>query len=119
MDKNIVKNAKKERRRGKIRAKISGTSERPRLSVFRSNTGLFLQIVNDNEQKTLVSANSKEIKVKKSETKVDVAFQLGKLIGERAIEKKISKVVFDRGGNQFHGRVKAVADGAREAGLSF
>lgn len=115
MDKNIIKNLKRQRRRQKIRAKIFGTKDCPRLNVFKSNTGLRLQIIDDLAGKTLVSAESREIK-KKSE-KAD--FELGRLIAEKAKAKKISQVVFDRGGYKYHGRIKAMADGAREGGLKF
>lgn len=111
------KQLKRERRRGKIRAKISGTADCLRLSVFRSNKGMFLQLINDVDGKTLVSASSQEIKTKAA--KVDVSFELGKLLAEKALAKGVKRVVFDRGGFQFHGRVKAVADGAREGGLDF
>lgn len=116
---------KKDRRKAKIRAKISGTKNIPRLSVFRSNTSLFLQLIDDDSSKTIVSAHSREIKVAKakkedeSAAKVAVAFELGKLLAKKATEKKIEKAIFDRGGNKYHGRVKAVADGAREGGLKF
>jgi large subunit ribosomal protein L18 len=125
MNKTKAKLVKKERRKVKIRAKISGTREIPRLSVFRSNTSLFLQLIDDVKGVTIVSAHSREIKIKedKSENdlagKIAVAFELGKLIAMKALEKKVDKVVFDRGGNKYHGRVKAAAEGAREAGLIF
>ena len=125
MNKTKEKIAKKIRRKAKIRAKISGTKEVPRLSVYRSNTSIFLQVIDDSSSKTIVSAHSREIKVKKAKKddeqagKVAVAFELGKLIAKKAIDKKVKTVVFDRGGNKYHGRTKAVADGAREAGLKF
>lgn len=115
MDKNILKQQKRERRIGRIRAKVVGTALKPRLSVFRSNAGMFVQLINDDLGKTIVSASSKEIKVK--DKKVAISLALGKLIAKKALEKKIEKVVFDRGGNRYHGRIKAVADGAREGGL--
>lgn len=125
MNKTKEKFEKKDRRKAKIRAKISGTKNIPRLSVFRSNTALFLQLIDDDSGKTIVSAHSREIKVAKAKkedemvAKVAVAFELGKLLAKKAVDKKIEKVVFDRGGNKYHGRVKAVADGAREGGLKF
>lgn len=115
MNKN-TKQLRRDRRRGKIRSRISGTSSRPRLSVFKSNRGMFLQIIDDEAGKTLVSASSKETK---EGTKTEKAKELGKIIAEKAIKEKIKTVVFDRGGFQYHGRIKAVADGAREAGLEF
>jgi large subunit ribosomal protein L18 len=117
MDINKIKQLKRTRRRTKIRKKISGMAQCPRLSVFRSNTGLFLQIIDDSIGKTIVSADSKEIKVKGA--KIEVSLALGKLIAEKALAKNIKQIVFDRGGYRFHGRVKAVAQGAREAGLEF
>jgi large subunit ribosomal protein L18 len=117
MDINKIKQLKRTRRRTKIRKKISGTGECPRLSVFRSNSGLFLQIIDDSKGKTIMSADSKEIKVKG--TKMEISLALGKLIAEKALAKNIKQIVFDRGGYRFHGRVKAVADGAREVGLEF
>jgi len=117
MDKNIIKNLKKQRRRKKMRAKIKGTTKRPRLSVFRSSKGMYLQLIDDDKGKTIISAHSKEIK--KKDKKAVVSFELGKLIAKKAIEKKIKIIVFDRSGYKYHGRVKAVADGAREGGLKF
>lgn len=117
MNKQKAKQAKKIRRHNKIRAKIKGASKRPRLSVFRSNKGMFLQLIDDNKGVTLVSAKSSEIK--KKDKKTVVSFELGKLIAAKAAEKKIKEVVFDRGGYKYHGRVKMVADGAREGGLKF
>lgn len=117
MKKELVKLNKKIRRKTKVRAKIKSASSRPRLSVFKSNKGMFLQIIDDSVGKTLVSANSKEIKSKANKT--TVSFELGKLIAKKALEKKIESIVFDRGGNRYHGRIEAVARGAREAGLKF
>ena len=108
---------RKERRHGRVRANVSGTITRPRLSVFRSNKGMYIQLINDEEGKTLVSASVKEIK--KKGTKVELAKELGLLIAEKAKKAKVTEVVFDRGSYQYHGRVKAVADGAREGGLKF
>lgn len=117
MDKNIIKNAKRNRRQKRIRAKIKGTAKAPRLSVFRSNKGMFLQLIDDTSGKTLISAYSKEIKSK--DKKTGVAYKLGELIAEKAKAKKISTIVFDRGGYKFHGRVKEAAEGARKGGLIF
>jgi large subunit ribosomal protein L18 len=118
MKKVKEKNRKLARRHVKIRSIISGTENRPRLSVFRSNRGMYIQLVDDLSGKTLVSANLKELKESKDK-KAEAAFKLGKLLAEKALKKNISKVVFDRGGYKYHGRVKAVADGAREGGLIF
>lgn len=118
MNKAKEKNDKLARRHKKIRSTISGTEKRPRLSVFRSNRGLYIQLIDDVSGKTLVSSNNKELKTDKGK-KVELAFKLGKNLAEKAIKKQITKVVFDRGGYKYHGRVKAVADGAREGGLIF
>lgn len=117
MDKIKKKNQIKARRHGRVRIKISGTASRPRLSVFRSNTGLFLQLIDDTVGKTLVSASSKEIKSKGK--KLEISHELGKLIAEKAKTKNITSVVFDRGSYKYHGRVQAVAEGARANGLQF
>lgn len=117
MDKNKDKNLRQARRHSRVRAKISGTEARPRLSVFRSNKGMFLQLVDDLNGKTLASAAVKEIK--KTNGKIETSKELGKLIAEKAKGKKVSKVVFDRGYYKYHGRVKAAAEGAREGGLEF
>ncbi len=118
MDKNKAKQERSRRRHDKVRAKVSGTELRPRLSVFRSNTGLFVQLIDDLKGLTLASADTRELKVK-TEGKIAASFEVGKLIAEKAKAKKISAVVFDRGSYNYHGRVKAVADGAREGGLQF
>ena len=110
----------RSRVRTKIRGKISGTSERPRLSVFRSNKQIYAQIIDDAEGKTLTSASSidKDI-ASKTVNKVEQAKLVGQLLAEKAKEAEVETVVFDRGGYLFHGRVKALADGAREGGLKF
>ena len=106
------------KRHKRIRNKISGTAEVPRLCVFRSNSQIFAQVINDEEGKTLVSASSLELKDKKGGN-VASAKEVGKLLAEKAKKAKIKSVVFDRGGYNYHGRVKALADAAREAGLKF
>ena len=105
----------------RIRNKISGTADTPRLSVFRSNKQISVQIVDDNKGQTLVSASSlcKEVAEKKDITKVEQANLVGKLIAKRALEKGIDKIVFDRNGYLYHGRVKSLAEAAREGGLKF
>ncbi len=110
------------RRKMRIRKKIDGTTERPRLSVYRSLKNISVQIIDDFTGFTLVSASSLEKVANeqpKFENKVEMAKYIGKIVGERAINKGITKVVFDRNGFLYHGRVKAVSDGAREAGLVF
>jgi len=108
----------KERRRKRVRAKVIGTKICPRLNVFRSLKHIYVQIIDDTAGITLVSASDKELKSKKAKN-LDLAKEVGKLIAKRAIEKKITKVIFDRAGYKYHGRVKAVAEGAREGGLKF
>ena len=98
---------------------MHGTKDRPRLFVFRSNQHIYAQLVDDDKEKILMSASDKDLKLKKGEKKSDAASQVGKLIAEKAKENKIETVIFDRGGNVFHGRVKALAEGAREGGLKF
>ena len=106
----------------RIRNRFSGTAERPRLAVFRSNNHMYAQIIDDTVGNTLVSASTLESAVKADLTKtnnVDAAAYLGTVIGKRAVEKGITKVVFDRGGYIYQGKVAALADAAREAGLEF
>ncbi len=110
------------KRKGSIRKKMSGTPERPRLSVFRSSRHIYAQVIDDVSGTTLVAASSLEKAVKEQgslENNVAMAQFIGKLVGERAVEKGIKKVVFDRNGFLYHGRVKAVSEGARETGLKF
>ena len=106
----------------RIRNRFSGTAERPRLAVFRSNNHMYAQIIDDTLGNTLVSASTVEKEIKAELTKtnnVDAATYLGTVIAKRAVEKGISKVVFDRGGYIYHGKIAALADAAREAGLEF
>ena len=109
----------RERRHKRVRTKISGTAECPRLCVFRSNTNVYAQIIDDDKQVTLVSASTldKEVKTKKSNK--EAAKEVGTLIAKRALEKNIKSVVYDRGGYIYHGIVKELAEAAREAGLEF
>ena len=100
----------------RIRGKISGTAERPRMSVFRSNKGIYVQVIDDLAGPTLVAASSKGLE---GGTKSEVAAKVGAAIAKKALEKGITTVVFDRNGYLFHGRVKSLADAAREAGLKF
>lgn len=120
---NKTKREKRVRRHIRVRAKIKGTAQRPRLSVFRSNKHIHLQLIDDEKGKTIVSANdfmpkaAKKRKIKMTKSKS--AFEVGKALAELAKKKKIKNVVFDRGGYTYHGRVKAAAEGAREGGLNF
>lgn len=116
MNKEKAKQLAKNRRAARIRSKITGTAERPRLTVFKSNAYIFAQIIDDIQGKTLVSVHSKKIE---ANNKTAVGFAVGKALAVKAKAQGLSKVVFDRGSNLFHGRVKAVADGAREGGLEF
>ena len=130
---------KRYRRHKRSRARVFGTSSRPRLSVFRSLKHIYAQIIDDEKRETLLSASDLEIKpktngqkqktkIKEAETesglgflkgKVAVAYEVGKLLAQKALKANIKKVVFDRGGFKYHGRIKALADGAREGGLKF
>lgn len=100
-----------------IRNKISGTSEKPRVSVFRSNKGIYAQIIDDLKGHTLVSASSRELK--KEVVNVDVSKEVGKKLAEKAKASGLENVVFDRSGYPYHGKIKALAEGAREGGLKF
>ena len=112
----ISKIARRNKIKTRIRGKITGTPERPRMSVFRSNKAIYVQIIDDLAGNTLVAASSKGIE---GGDKKDVAAKVGADIAKKAMEKGITKVVFDRNGYLFHGRVKSLADAAREAGLKF
>lgn len=105
-------------RHKRVRKKIKGTSTRPRLSVFRSLKGLYVQLIDDDKGCTISAVNYKELK-NQYKNKLEQSKFLGALIAQKAKAKKITKVVFDRGGYKYHGRIKAMADGAREAGLIF
>ncbi|MBI3631343.1 MAG: 50S ribosomal protein L18 [Candidatus Staskawiczbacteria bacterium] len=118
----LPKILKRVRRHKKIRIQMHGTKEKPRLCVFRSSSHIYAQLINDDTAKVLASASDKEVKLIKDEKmagKVLSAFLVGKLIAKKAEIQKIEKVIFDRGGIVFHGRVKALAEGAREGGLKF
>jgi len=116
---------KRIRRHRRVRAKVQGTAEKPRLCVFRSNKHIYAQLIDDDARKTLVAAKDTEIKKispeikKKFSRKVALAYEVGILIAKKAQDLGIKKVVFDRGGYKYHGRVKAVAEGARKGGLQF
>lgn len=112
------KKIKRNRRRIRIRNRITGTAKIPRLCVFRSNKHIYGQLIDDEKRKTLLAVNDKELK-KSSGKKVELANQAGQLLAKKALEKKIEKVVFDRSGYKYHGRIKAMAEGARQGGLKF
>lgn len=114
------KNSVRKRIHGRVRKKVSGTESRPRLNVFRSNKNIYAQLIDDENGVTLVSANTNEKDASLDSTSnIDAAKYVGKKIAERAIEKGHKNVVFDRGGYIYHGRVKALAEAAREEGLEF
>lgn len=118
----IDKNAERKRRHVRVRKSVTGTAERPRLSVYRSTNHIYAQLIDDTKGVTLASASTLEKSVKAEiagKTKREAAAIVGKLVGERAKEKGIEAVVFDRGGYLYTGRVQSLADGAREAGLKF
>lgn len=117
MDTNEIKQNKRLRRKGRVRAKVNGTAACPRLTVFRSNRGIYAQIINDEIGQTLIAVDAGEVKAKSKKT--DMSLELGKIIAAKAAAKGISRVVFDRNGYKYHGRVKALAEGARAGGLKF
>ncbi len=122
MSVRVVKLTGFQRRKARVRKKVLGTQSRPRLNVFRSNGHIYAQIIDDGSAKTMVAAStlSKEIAAEAMKLKkTDAAKKVGELVARKAIEKGIDKVVFDRSGYIYHGRVKALADGARGAGLKF
>ena len=114
----LTKPAQRLRRRRRVRAKIRGTADRPRISVFRSNRGIFAQLIDDDSGRTVTSVNWTEADLRGLGS-MEQATRAGGLLAERAVAAGISTAVFDRGGYQYHGRVKAFADGAREGGLTF
>lgn len=114
-----IKSSRRERIKKGIRKRLSGSSERPRLSVYRSNKGIYAQIIDDTSGKTLVSASSLSKEFSAGGTKIEQSKAVGKLVAEKAAAAGISQVVFDRNGYLYHGRVKSLAEGAREGGLNF
>ncbi|MCL2322106.1 MAG: 50S ribosomal protein L18 [Oscillospiraceae bacterium] len=119
MVKKESKNENRERRHNRIRKNISGTNERPRLSVFRSNKNIYAQIIDDTKGITIVAASTKTKGFDGPHGNKEAAKKIGEEIARKALDKGISKVVFDRGGYIYHGRVKELAEGAREVGLQF
>ncbi|MCW0826195.1 50S ribosomal protein L18 [Clostridioides difficile] len=122
MLKNADKNANRLQRHKRVRRKISGTSQRPRLCVFRSANNIYAQIIDDTKRVTLVAASSLEAEVKSAVNHTgnkEAAKKVGELVAKKAVEKGITEVVFDRGGYLYHGRIQELAEGAREAGLKF
>ena len=119
MVKKTDRKMERARRHLRVRRKISGTQERPRLCVYRSNTNLYVQIIDDVAGNTLVSASTLDKEIKTKHANKEAAKELGTLIAKKAVAKKINTVVFDRGGYIYHGVVKELADAAREGGLEF
>lgn len=120
MIKKVSRNEMRKARHSRVRAKVDGTSETPRLNVFRSNNNIFAQIIDDEKRVTLVSASSidKDLKIENGGN-IEAAKKVGEAIAKKAKKAKITKVTFDRGGYLYHGRVKALAEAARENGLEF
>lgn len=110
------KNSQRQLRHARIRKTLSGTAARPRLSIYRSNTGIYAQVIDDTKGVTLAASSSKVLKIGKT---IEAAKQVGTDIAKKALEQGIKAVVFDRAGYLYHGRIKALADAAREAGLQF
>ena len=119
MVRKIDKNAMRQKRHVRVRGKVAGTPERPRLNVFRSNANIYAQIIDDVNGVTLVSANTLEKEFEGSTGNCEAAKKIGQTLAQRAKEKGIEQVVFDRGGYLYHGRVAALAEGARDGGLKF
>lgn len=117
MIKKLSSNVSRQKRHLRIRKIVQGTALRPRLSVYRSNNAIYVQIIDDDKQTTLISARSQELGLKHSN--IETAKAVGKLIAEKALAKGVTSVVFDRSGYLYHGRIKALAEAAREAGLQF
>ena len=111
----LQKRAHREKRRKRVRRKVVGTAERPRLSVYRSNVNIYAQLIDDDAAHTLAAADSRE--VSGAENRKDAARKVGELIASKAKEAGVEVAVFDRGGNKYHGRIAALAEGAREGGL--
>ncbi len=115
----LTKSERRQRIKTRVRKKIAGTDDRPRLSVFRSNKEIYAQLINDLTGETIVSASSLQKEIKVEGTKSEVAYEVGKAIAARAVEKGIERCSFDRNGYLYHGRVRQLAEGAREGGLKF
>ena len=119
------KQLKRRRRHKRVRSIVKGTAKVPRLCVFRSNKHIYAQLIDDEKGKTLVSASDLDLKKSKTKSKKEltgkaaIAHRVGEILAKKAVEKKFEKIVFDRGGYKYHGRVKALADGVREGGLKF
>ena len=118
MGKVILRNNNRQRRKLRVRKKVFGTNKRPRLTVFRSNKYCYVQLIDDQSGKTVLGISYKDIKkLHDKGDKAKASFEIGKLLAKKALEKKITSVIFDRNGYKYHGRIKQVAEGAREGGL--
>ncbi len=115
----LSKNDRRQRIKNRIRKIVSGTESQPRLSVFRSNKEIYAQIIDDVNGKTISAASSRDKEINSKGTKIEIAALVGKSVAEKAIKAGVNKISFDRGGYLYHGRVKSLAEGAREAGLKF
>ena len=115
----VIKDKNDQRERRKARFKSAGTEKRPRLTIFRSNKYIYAQLVDDSKGKTLTGVGEKDLKINEKISKIEKAKMVGQKIAEVALNKKIKEIVFDRSGYKYHGRVKALAEGAREKGLKF
>ncbi|MDB5284790.1 MAG: ribosomal protein [Bacteroidota bacterium] len=115
----VNKLERRQKIRSRIRGKISGTTERPRFSVFRSNRDIYVQLIDDSQGVTVLAASTRDKDFTRTGNKVEQSKSIGSAVAKKAVEKGITEVVFDRGGFLYHGRVKAVAEGAREGGLKF
>lgn len=113
----VIRRSGRDQRKLRVRKKIFGTAEMPRLSVFRSNKYVYAQLINDTKGNTIVAVAEEVKALHKATKKADAAFEVGKTMAKKALEKNISKVVFDRNGYQYAGRIKKIAEGAREGGL--
>lgn len=109
----------KIQRQRRIRGKIQGTKNRPRLTIFRSNLYIYGQLIDDESKKTILGVSEKQLSLKEKLSKLEKAKQLGQFLAKKALEKKISSIIFDKGSYSYHGRVKALAEGVREGGLKF
>ncbi len=114
-----AKRGLKNKRRSRVRRKVFGTAEKPRLSVYRSNVNIYAQVIDDDRGNTLAAADSRELTDTDGESRIEVSRKVGELLAQRAREADLEDVVFDRGGNAYHGRVAALAEGARSGGLNF
>ena len=112
---------KKLRRKARVRSRIFGTPKKPRLSVFRSNYHIWCQLIDDERGETMLAVSDKSLppRLKSKKSKVEIAYELGKLVAQKSMEKGIKKIVFDRNGYKYHGQIKLLAEGARKGGLIF